>query len=84
MEDDEILEFPDEIEDEARWSVEEQIEYSDILDRLVRTNCKRKITKWPVALFYDMNDVCAVNANYGSSCIVKLTRFIAKQEGKTF
>ena len=35
----------------------------DILDRMVRTyTCKRMTRRWPVALFYNMIDVSAVNA----------------------
>ena len=35
----------------------------DTLDRMVRTyTCKRMTKRWPVALFYNMIDVSAVNA----------------------
>ena len=35
----------------------------DILDRMVRTYTSKRMTRrWPVALFYNMLDVSAVNA----------------------
>ena len=55
----------------------------DILDRMVRTNTSKRMTRrWPVALFYHMLDVSAVNAyvvwqqlqGENSSCFSKKKR----------
>ena len=63
FEHDEILDFPEVSENEKRWSVEEHIEELYILDLVVRTYyCKGTNGRWPVALFYNMVDVSAVNA----------------------